>query len=192
MAFDRKELWSSWTCPHGMRVRTALTEKGIPYRLRLIEPGEALPVLRGAPVVLVDGDQRIDGSLPILEYLDTRWREPPLFPDHIGASTVRYALARVDTAFVPELRRIDRGTPTDRVEALAVTRLAMEGLDCEVAESGYLLGTLSAADLALASVIACLPRDWRPAPLGLPRLSRWEQTMMSRPAVREQMALSAA
>jgi glutathione S-transferase len=51
----------------------------------------------------------------------------------------------------------------------------MGDLDREMSEGGYLLGEFSAADLALASYIANLPRDWRPFQLGFDRLGRWEQ-----------------
>lgn len=83
------DLWHSWFCHHGMRVRAALAEKGIPHRSRLIPPGEAVPGFDG---------------------------------------------------------------------------------------------------VALASIIATLPPDWRPRQLGLEHLARWERAVMSRPAVRDQMA----
>jgi glutathione S-transferase len=63
----------------------------------------------------------------------------------------------------------------------------MEELDGEVVAGGYLLAKFSIADLALASYIARLPRDWRPAQLGFARLAGWERTVMLRPSVREQM-----
>jgi len=185
------ELWHSWDCHHGMRVRAALSEKGIPFRSRAIGPGEKLDEFGGAAVVLMDRDERKGASLPILEYLDARWAEPPLFPARPGAEAIRTAMARVDDAFAPLHPRIARGSPVERVLALGAAQISMDELDGEVAESGYLLGEFSAADLVLASHVARLPPDWRPAQLGFRRLGRWEREVMSRPAVRDQMASSA-
>jgi glutathione S-transferase len=191
------ELWHAWSCPYSMRVRAALAEKGIPYRSREIEaPNRLSDFLRVNPgtnaPVLVDGEQTVAGPLAILEHLDRRWPEPPVFPARPGRSAVEAACERVNALFEPHLAGILRGSPDERVRALGATRLAMEVLDREVPEGGYLLGEFSAADLALASFVARLPRDWRPAPLGFERLARWERMAMSRPAIREQMGPRAA
>ena len=185
------ELWHAWACPHCMRVRVALAEKGIPYRSREIDLSAKPPDLfglnpKGAVPVLVDGPDVLVGSLRILEHLCERWPEPPLFPARLGHEAVTTTYDRIDGLFGPHLPRIARGTPEERVQALSAVRLAMGELDAEIPETGFLLGELSAADLALASVMAKLPRDWRPTQLGFERLARWERAVMQRPAVREQ------
>jgi glutathione S-transferase len=171
-----------------MQVRAALAEKGIPYRSRMVGPSDALPRFGNAAVVLVDGVGVLTGPLPILDHLEARWPEPPLFPDDPGRPAVVTTLARLDTTFAPEISRIDRGIPVERARALGVARTLLGDLDGTVAERGYLLGAFSAADLALASYVASLPPDWRSAALGFRRLARWEHAVMSRPTVREQMA----
>ncbi len=186
------ELWHAWACPYCMRVRVALAEKGIPYRSREIDLANKPPDFlelnpRGAVPVLVDGPAVIVGSLPILEHLCERWPEPPLFPARVGHEAVVRAYDRVDALFAPHLPKIARGSPEERVQALSAARLAMAELDAEIPQAGFLLGELSIADLALASVMAKLPRDWRPTPLGFERLARWERTVMQRPTVREQI-----
>ena len=185
------ELWHAWACPYCMRVRVALAEKGIPYRSREIDLAAKPPDLfglnpKGAVPVLVDGADVLVGSLEILEHLCRRWPEPPLFPARVGHGGGDRAYERVDALFGPHLPRIARGTPEERVQALSAVRLAMGELDAEIPETGFLLGELSVADLALASVMAKLPRDWRPTQLGFERLARWERAVMQRPAVREQ------
>ena len=185
------ELWHAWACPYCMRVRVALAEKGIPYRSREIDLAAKPPDLfglnpKGAVPVLVDGPAVIVGSLRILEHLCERWPEPPLFPVRVGHEAVVRAYDRVDALFAPHLPKIARGTPEERVQALIESRKAMAALDAEIPESGFLLGELSVADLALATVMAKLPRDWRPTQLGFERLARWERTVMQRPTVREQ------
>ena len=171
-----------------MQVRTALAEKGIPYQSHQIDPSEKLPEFGGVPVALIDGERVVVESLSILEYLDEKWPEPPLFPARVGREVVKAACERLNAMFAPHLPRIAHGTPEERVQALGATRRSMADLDGEGAEGGYLLGELSAADLALASFLANLPRDWRPVQLGFQRLGRWELTVMSRPTVRDQMA----
>jgi glutathione S-transferase len=169
-----------------MQARAALAEKGIPYWSHSLSAGEKLPVYGGIPV-LVDGSQAVVGALAIIEYVDTRWPEPPLFPICAGRQAVKSALRRVGEAFAPHLPRIELGAPSERADALRKVRMSMGDLDGEVSERGYLLTKFSAADLALASIVALLPPDWRPASLGYLRLGRWERTVMTRPAVREQM-----
>ncbi len=186
------ELWHAWKCPESMRVRAALAEKGLPYRARELEPGErALNHLgknrAGAVPMLVDGDEVLVGSLAIVSHLCARWPEPPLLHVEAGSERVIGQCERVDRLFAPHLPGIDRGTPEVRVASLGEARKAMAELDATLDGSPYLLPAFSFADLALASWIALLPRDWRPAQLGFERLARWERAVMTRPSVREQM-----
>src|SRR5512147_1676841 len=117
---DALQLWHSWPCPYCKRVRAALAEKGVPYRSRLIEPGEKPTELlgvdgRGMVPVLVDGDRVIVESWAILEHLEERWPEPRLFPDPPGREAVKAAHDRVNLLLAPQLPRIVRGTPEERV-----------------------------------------------------------------------------
>jgi glutathione S-transferase len=187
------ELWNAVACPYCMRVRAALAEKGIPYRSREVDlanrPPELLEVNpRGGVPVLVDGETTVADSLAILEHLDERWPEPPLFPPALDRQAVRDATERVNRAFGPHMMKLARGSQEERTEALAAVRRALSALDAEVPPNGFLLGTFSAADLALASFVTKLPREWRAAQLGFDRLDAWERVVMSRPAVRDQMA----
>lgn len=187
------ELWHAWACPYCMRVRAALAEKGVPYRGREVDlahkpDGLFLVNAKGGVPVLVDGHETVVESLAILEHLDARWPEPPLFPARVGREVVKSAYEKVNAMFAPHLPKIARGTPEERVLALGAVRRSMGVLDGEVAGTGYLLGEFSVADLALASFLARLPADWRPVPLGFERLAAWERTVMTRPAVRDQAA----
>jgi len=184
------DLWNAWECPYCMRVRAALAETGVPYRSRDLGPADPeLPASgpRGTLPRLVDGTAVIEGALPVLEYICNRWPEPPLIPSRIGRLAVVAAYERVDALFAPHLPRIDRGRPEERVQALSEVRRSMGELDGLVAAPGSLLAEFSIADLALASFLAKLPRDWRPTQLGFERLGRWEKSVMFRPSVREHM-----
>lgn len=108
-------------------------------------------------------------------------------PPRLGRAAVLAAYERVNALFATFLPRIDRGTPEERVRALGAVRQSMQELDAEVVVGGFLLAEFSIADLALASYMARLPRDWRPAQLGFARLAGWERAVMLRPSVREQM-----
>jgi glutathione S-transferase len=174
-------------------VRAAMAEKGIPYRVRDVDLANKPPALfevnpKGGVPVLVHGGAKVADSLAILEYLDQRWPEPPLFPARPGRDAVVAAYERVNGLFAPHLMKIARGTPEERTAALAAVRAALAALDAEVPESGFLLGQYSAADLALASFVSKLPRESRPGALGLERMARWERAVMERPAVRDQMS----
>jgi glutathione S-transferase len=187
------QLWHSWPCPYCKRVRAALAEKGIPYRSRLIQPGEKPTELlganqRGTVPVLVDGDRVLADSWDILEYLEERWPEPPVFPAPPGREAVKATYDRVNALLAPLLPRILRGTPEERTDALHELRRAFIELDIAARAGGYLLGPFSAADLALASFVARLPADWRPGVMGFERLGLWERTVFARPAVRDQLS----
>lgn len=191
------ELWHAWTCPYGMRVRAALEEKGIAWQGRVVDLARKPPELlqlnpKGGVPVLVDGGTVIPESLDILEYLDARYPEPRLFPDPPGRDAVRRAYERVNGLLGPWISKLLRGTPEEKVAATAAVRSALAALDGEVAAGGFLFEAFSAADLALASLVAKLPLELRPSALGLPALTRWEHAVMDRPSVRSQVAAPAA
>ena len=112
------KLFTFWRSLATFRVRMALNLKGLSYETITVDlnAGEQLrPEFRainpmGALPVLVDDDgSRLDQSLPILEYLDERYPEPPLLPkDAAGRARVR-ALAQMTVAdahplIVPRVR----------------------------------------------------------------------------------------
>jgi glutathione S-transferase len=184
------ELWHAWACPYCIRVRAALAEKGIPYEGKVVDLAAKPPELfrlnpKGGVPVLVDGGRTVVESLDILEYLEAQRPEPRLFPDVPGREAVRRAYDRVNGLLAPHLVKFARGTPEEKTAAAAAIRSALESLDGEVHPGGFLLGALSAADLALASFVAKLPPGLRPGALGLPGLSRWERTVMDRASVRQ-------
>ena len=186
------ELWHAWSCPYCMRVRAALAEKGIPFRSREIDLGEKPPEFlqlspTGGVPLLVDEGNPVPESLAILELLDRRFPEPPLFPDGPGRDAVRALYERVNQLLAPVVPQVVRGHGEARVQALEEARRAFIELEIGLGSGEYLLGRFSAADLALASFVARLPADARPSAMGFPGLSRWERAVMRRPAVRDQM-----
>ena len=86
-------LFERTDCPFCWKVRIALAEMGVEYRIEATRLGEKHPeVARLSPTgtvpVLVDGDTAIWESAVILEYLDSRYGPGRLFP---GTPTVLIA-----------------------------------------------------------------------------------------------------
>ena len=112
------KLFTYWRSLATFRVRIALNLKGLawePVTVDLQAGDQLKPEFRainpmGALPVLIDDDgTSLDQSLPILEYLDERYPEPPLLPkDAAGRARVR-ALAQMTVAdghplIVPRVR----------------------------------------------------------------------------------------
>ncbi|XP_042509261.1 glutathione S-transferase U22-like [Macadamia integrifolia] len=84
---DEVTLLNAWTSPFGIRVRTALAEKGINYELKeenLQDKSPLLlqmnPVHKKIPVLIHNG-KSICESLIIVQYIDEVWKETsPLLP----------------------------------------------------------------------------------------------------------------
>ncbi len=184
------ELWHAWVCPYCMRVRIALAEKQLPYREREIDlankPSELLRVnpAGGVPVLVVDGGAAIPESIVILQYLEDRFPERPIFPaDPLARARARLLYARITPARGTPTFKLARGTEAEKAAAEGAIRDALAMLEAEAPEAGFLVGPFSIADIALAPFVAKLPPRLRPAELGLPRLARWEAAVMSRPSV---------
>lgn len=183
------ELWHAWTCPYCMRVRVALAEKGLAYEEREIDlarkPPELLPLnpQNGVPVLVADG-VAIPDSIVILQYLEDRYPERPLLPaDPLGRARARLLYDRVTALLGPHLFKLARGTSDEQAQAGGAVRTALEALEQQAPERGFLAGDYSIADIALASLVLKLPAALRPSGLGLPRLARWEAAVAARPAV---------
>jgi glutathione S-transferase len=77
------ELWQTEWCPSSHRVRQRLTELSLPFVARPVpvEREERSELERATGVrsipVLVAGESIIAGEEEILDYLDTRYTEPP-------------------------------------------------------------------------------------------------------------------
>ena len=141
------------------RVALALAHKGLTVESVEIDPGDRTPVreVSGQDLVpvLVDGDRVVADSTRILEYLEERYPEPPLYP--------RDPALRAEAAvFIDWFNRVWkvppnaieaelRGAEPDRAgidalaRELAGSRDVFEGL---LTGRDYLLGDFSAADCA--------------------------------------------
>lgn len=110
-------LWRFRFSTNVERVLLALAHKGLAYESRWVDPADRSPVveLSGQPLVpvLVDDGEVIADSTRILEHLERRFPEPPLFP----RDPARAAEVRIFADWF------------DRVWKVAPNRLADEGSD---------------------------------------------------------------
>ena len=99
------KLYSYWRSSAAYRVRIALNLKGLDYEVApvhlLKDGGEQLQAEyqavnpQGVVPALVDGDVRIGQSLAIMDYLETRYPEPALYPQSIEERAFAQQLALV-------------------------------------------------------------------------------------------------
>lgn len=110
-------LWRFRFSTNVERVLLALAHKGLEFRSEWVDPEDRSPVvaLSGQPLVpvLVDDGEAIADSTRILEHLERRFPEPPLYPRDLA----RAAEVRV---FVDWFNRVWKVAPN---------RLAAEGAD---------------------------------------------------------------
>ena len=83
------KLYSYWRSTTSVRVRIALNLKGVAYDLEPVDlpKGEqkadsyaALNPMKGVPTLVLDDGTALTQSMAILDYIDTVWPEPPLYP----------------------------------------------------------------------------------------------------------------
>ena len=187
-------LYDAARCPYCARVRIVLAEKGLPYDPVEIDlrnrptwlyeknPAGKVPVLEEAGWVLPE-------SAVIMEYLNERYPEPPLWPDDPGERAAgRLLVFRFDDFSTPyyALRRGEEGARERFEEELA----ALDGL---VAATGWLSGgELGLADLAYLPWVL-RARELLGIPLEpWPGLASWVERAVERPSVAAELELVGA
>jgi glutathione S-transferase len=207
-AEDTMRLYSGPLSLFTAKVRIALAEKGLAYERvevgwsleRRYEPHHpdvvALNPKRQVPV-LVDGALAVYDSTVIVEYLEDRHPEPPLFPtDAAGRARCRQLEAAADEILFPHVwTLIDRGFyPGARDEAaLAGARAAVarygDEREKDLADRAWLSGAaFGAADIA--NFVFLHVAGTLGAPLGPQheRLRGWLARCAARPAVAREVA----
>jgi glutathione S-transferase len=196
------------------KVRVALAEKGIEYE-RVDVPfsraggytpkhPDVLAINPKAQVpVLVDGDVAIYDSTIILEYLEERYPQPPLYPRDPGdRARCRQAEAAADEILFPNVLALiqevfykrdgerDRARVDGAHQAIAAH---YRGLDQKLAGREYLCGPFSVADIGyLLTITFASGLGAAPSP-ELANLGGWMARVSARPAVGAELAgLSAA
>jgi glutathione S-transferase len=161
----------SFVSPYVRKVLAAMNLKGLAYEVDPITPFfgndefERLSPLRRIPV-LIDGDFTISDSSVICAYLDEAYPGHPLFParpkDRARARWFEeYADTRLGDVFIwayfyqKIVRPMVWGEPTDEERVRKAERedipAALDYLESELPESGFLFGDIGVADLSIAS-----------------------------------------
>lgn len=204
----RMILYSGPLSMFGAKAEIAAREKGLDFELvmvpfemqRLYEPKHP-EVIRINPKrqvpVLVHGDLEIFDSTQIFEYFEDLRPQPPLWPRGIAArARARLIEHKSDEVYFPPIIRLMslQETPHDPAaitarEAAARFYVEMEEL---LAESDYLAGTYSYADIAFYMAQLFGARMGAPMTNATPKLLRWRDKVTARPAVREVVSAMAA
>ncbi len=180
-------LYDADRCPYCARVRIVLAEKSVPYETVVIDLAdrpawlyEKNPVGR-VPVLEEDG-LCIPESTVIMELLEERFPEPPLYPvDPAQRALARLAVWRFDEEFARDYYAARRGED-DASRERFTSRLA--ALDQRLSEYAFLAGhEYSLADIAW---FPWLPRA--EASIGFtledyPAIAAWRDRLAERPAI---------
>ena len=161
----------SFVSPYVRKVLACMNLKGLAYEIDPITPFfgndefERLSPLRRIPV-LVDGDFAISDSSVICAYLDDAYPGHPLFPadpkDRARARWLEeYADTRLGDLFIwayfyqKVVRPMVWGEPTDEERVRKAEQedipAALDYLEGELPESGFLFGDIGAADISIAT-----------------------------------------
>lgn len=190
------------------KVEIALHEKGIPHEREFVAFTQAAgytprhpAVLAANPKrqvpVLVDGDLALYDSTVILEYLEERYPDPPLYPatpqerarcrlleldaDEILFAPVRDLLHRTEPPPLDPARQAAQAAAGKAAEAVIAARFAE--LDRGLAGRDYICGSrLTVADIGLFMTILFTQRLLGPPLDPHPALSAWYHRLLARPA----------
>jgi glutathione S-transferase len=187
-------LYDADRCPYCARVRVVLAEKGLPYETVVVDlddrPGwiyEKNPL--GKVPVLEEDDFVLPESVVIMEYLEERYPEPPLWP----ADPAERAAGRLLVERFGELSRpyyaLRRGEESARerldeelaaLDSLLAGRPFLTGREFGLADAAYLPWILRAETMLGVDL------DAHPA------LAEWVARAGERPSVAAETALLAA
>ena len=185
-------LYTADRCPYAARARIVLAEKGIAYEAVEIDLGDrpAWMFEKNAtgrvPVYEEDEGLVLPESLVIMEYLDERYPEPPLWPgDPAERALGRLWLERFDDRLGDAYYAVRRGEPQEVLDAkLVELERALEaqpylsGREYGLADAGYVPWVLRAIDRFGVE-------------LG-PALAEWLERLSARPAIAAERDVVAA
>ncbi|TMA33460.1 MAG: glutathione S-transferase family protein [Deltaproteobacteria bacterium] len=190
------------------KVRIALDEKSLAYErvevgwslAKRYEPHHpdvvALNPKRQVPV-LVDGDVLVYDSTIVLEYLEDRYPEPPLYPrDPIARARCRQLEAAADELWFPAIWDLiegvfyaaasGKGDPARVDAARAALAQRYGALDKELAGREFLCGAFSVADIGTFIMVNAAATLGAPPGDAHANVLAWLARTRARPAVRRE------
>jgi glutathione S-transferase len=185
-------LYDADRCPYCARVRIVLAEKGLEYEPVYVDlddrpawiyeknPVGRVPVLEDDALVLPE-------SVVIMEYLEERYPEPPLWPaDAAERAAGRLLVERFDRLSTPyyALRRGDEGARPKLEERLSE-------LDSVLEQRAFLTGRgFGLADIAYVPWILRARANLAVDLGDYPRLGAWVERVAERPSVAGEVELA--
>jgi glutathione S-transferase len=192
----------------GAKVEIAAREKGVtfdlemvPFNMRTLYDPKHPEVLRINPrrqvPVLVDGSLEIFDSTQIFEYLEDCWPTPALWPRAPDErARARLLELKSDEVYFPHVIRLMglQATLADPAAVAACSAAAAfyQEMEALLADREYLAGSYSYADIAFFMAQLFGARMGAPMTGATPRLLRWRDRMVARPAVRQVAGAMAA
>jgi glutathione S-transferase len=192
------------------KVRVALAEKGVPYELVSVpftrkdgyspKHPEVLRINpKGQVPVLVDGGLELFDSTLILEYLEDRHPEPPLYPrDPAARARCRQAEAAADEILFPHVFALIQevfykpdpaARDAAKIDAAhAAIAGIYRGLDARLAGAEWLCGPFSVADIGTFLTIMFAIQLGAQPDASLRHLAAWQARVAERPSIRKEMA----
>lgn len=191
------KLYDSALSPFARKVRMVLEHKGLAFEAvdgLLKSNHEILRAVNGRVEVpaLVDSDVVVVNSADIVDYLEFRYREAPVYPESPAARVHARAWERTADTFIdPILINISYWIWTDRKDSMpeglldaarADLRLVYDRLDGELARREFVSGPLSIADIALFPHLASAKAmNAEFSAERHPNLARWMKQMRGLP-----------
>jgi len=179
-------LYDADRCPYCARVRIVLAEKSVPHDTVVVDLAERPTWLYeknplGKVPVLEEDGLCIPESAVIMELLEERFPEPPLYPaDPAQRALARLAVWRFDDEFSRDYYAARRGDDGSRERFTS----ALASLDRRLTDSPFLAGhEFSLADIAW---FPWLPRAEAYLDFSLevyPAIMTWRDRLAERPAV---------
>ena len=200
----------SFVSPYVRKVLVCLELKGLAYEVDPITPFfgndefERLSPLRRIPVLL-DGDLTLTDSTVICEYLDEAYPEPALLPrEPKERACARWLEEFADTRlgdvfiwglFYPKVvspRVWNEPVDEPRIDHSLTTEIpaALDYLEGELPDGGYLFGTLGLADISLASFFRnAAYAGFTVDPGRWPKTARFVETVLGHPIFQKLLKL---
>jgi glutathione S-transferase/RNA polymerase-associated protein len=186
--------------PYAMKIRMILYEKGIDFEQQEIHTEDQRDALlranpRGEVPALVDGDAVISDSKVIAEYLEEKFRNPPLLPAdlatrarcrrlELSADTELDAAVVVFSLFKFFRTELAEEMPAQMENATRLVRAHFASLERELAGKEYFFERFSRADLAVIPHLSSTSFMGLAPGSETPSLAAWLERMSARESVK--------
>jgi glutathione S-transferase len=203
---DDVTVHSAIACPFSHRTRMALTAKGIGYQtveIDLLKPPDWFTpgFARTQMPMLVTEGITIHGASTANEYIDERWKEPPLLPGSAAERAeargwIDWLEDKLQPTYETALLEIDQARYEEHEKSLAsVLQTLEQRLQARIESEGWSPSSywhgerLGMVDLSYAATLMRFAglaefHDWE-MPAALPAVTAWIETLGADPVVQD-------